>query len=110
MARILVVDDDSEQAEMRCVLLREGGHDATAAYSPEAALKSYRRRRPDVVLMDLKLPRAEDGMGLLRDLGPEARVVILSGSRVIPSVDGAARVLRKPCSSATLLKAIRELA
>jgi CheY-like chemotaxis protein len=111
MGRLLVVDDDSEQLDVRCLVLRNAGHDVASALSAAAALESFETRRPDLVIMDLRLPRVEDGMRLLRELGAEARVVVLTGSRLQDgSVPGAARVLKKPCSSKTLLRAIAELA
>ncbi len=110
MARLLVVDDDAEQLGLRCLVLRNAGHDVVPAQSRTAALASFQAHRPDLVVMDLRLPRTEDGLELLQDLGAEARVVVLSGAGVEGAVDGAARVLKKPCSLRTLLRVVSELA
>lgn len=110
MARVLVVDDDAQQLGVRCMLLESAGHEVSGAQSAEAALDAFRRRPPEVVVMDLRLPEVSDGEGLLRDLGPDARVLVLTGLRLNAPPAGAARVLRKPCSSQTLLRAVAELA
>jgi FixJ family two-component response regulator len=110
MARVLVVDDDAQQLGLRCMLLETAGHEVAAAQSAAAALDSYRERRPHVVVMDLRLPRVADGVGLLSDLGADARVVVLTGMGLESLPAGAARLLKKPCSSQALLRAIAELA
>lgn len=111
MRRVLVVDDDAAQLNVRCLVLRNAGYEVASAPSPADAMASYRTSRPDVVVMDLKLPRIEDGIGLLHDLGPDARVVVLTGAKVPPNaVSDGARVLKKPCSCESLLRVIAELA
>ncbi|HZU28408.1 MAG TPA: response regulator [Bryobacteraceae bacterium] len=110
MARVLVVEDDAQQLGMRCMVLRAAGHEVTAAQSPAAAIDSFRDHRPDIVVMDLRLPRISDGEDLLRGLGPDARVLVLTGAALQTPPLGAARVLKKPCSSQVLLRAIAEMA
>ena len=110
MARLLLVEDDAELLELQSLILRRAGHEVLSTQSAEAALKCFQARRPDVVIMDYRIPRPEDGAGLIRDLGPGVRVIVLSGASLKDTVEGAARVLRKPCSPRVLLQAIAELA
>jgi signal transduction histidine kinase len=54
--RILVVDDNQDNAEMMALLLRLNGHEVRTAYDGPAALDSARGQPPDVVLCDIGLP------------------------------------------------------
>src|SRR5262249_13471177 len=54
--RILVVDDNRSNATSLGVLLRALGQDVEMAYDGPAALELVRRRRPDLVLLDIGLP------------------------------------------------------
>ena len=55
--RILVVDDNADSAESLALLLRHAGHQVETAYDGAAALEATRRNPPDVVLLDIALPR-----------------------------------------------------
>ncbi len=54
--RILVVDDNRSNATSLGVLLRALGQEVEMAYDGPAALELVRRRRPDLVLLDIGLP------------------------------------------------------
>src|SRR5579862_6096119 len=103
MARILVVEDDPGQLEVRRLILEQSGYDVVTAQSASEALD----RLPgcQLVLMDLQLPTPEDGMQLIRAASGAARVVVLSGGEPhhMPPVDA---FLTKPCSSRKLLDTI----
>ncbi|MDV2496649.1 MAG: response regulator [bacterium] len=79
-SKILVVDDE----EFFCKELRrflEGkGYDVLEAYSGEEALEVYSQERPDVVLLDIRMP-GKDGLETLKelkDLDPEASVIMVT--------------------------------
>ena len=55
--RILVVDDDSDCAESTATLLRIYGHSPKVVSDGLAALKAAETHRPDVVLLDIALPK-----------------------------------------------------
>lgn len=81
--RILVVDDNRDSAESLALLLRFTGHEVQTAYEGEAALETARTQRPDVVLLDIGLPRM-DGLEvahrLRHDLAlTDALLVALTG-------------------------------
>ena len=54
--RVLVVDDNVDQADTTAVLLRVSGHDVRVAYSGPAALEVAVEYRPDLALLDIGLP------------------------------------------------------
>ena len=84
-ARILVVDDDVEIRQLLGEELRDLGHESIYAADGEHALSLVQRERPDLILLDLRLPR-DDGFSVLERLRtiPEAAsipVIVFSGMR-----------------------------
>ena len=66
--RILVADDHADTREMYALYLRMCGYDVEfAADGREAIRKGRRKRRPDVVVMDLQMPTL-DGWGAIQRL------------------------------------------
>jgi CheY-like chemotaxis protein len=55
--RILIVDDNKDSAESLAMLLRIIGHEVVAAYDGEQAVEAARATRPDVVLLDIGMPK-----------------------------------------------------
>jgi two-component system phosphate regulon response regulator PhoB len=56
MARVLIVEDEADIAELLRFSLELEGHEAALAVTGAAALEQIERRPPDVVLLDLLLP------------------------------------------------------
>ncbi|PWS37107.1 response regulator [Falsiroseomonas bella] len=87
--RILVAEDEILAAlAIEDELLGEG-YAVEVAADGQAALEAARRRMPDLLLTDLRMPRL-DGIGLiraLRGMAPLLPVVVMTG--YVPS-DGAA--------------------
>jgi PAS domain S-box-containing protein len=69
--RVLVVDDNVDQADSVALLLRASGHDVRVAYSGPTALEAALACRPDIVLMDIGLPEM-DGYEVARRLRQQA--------------------------------------
>ncbi|MDQ6620698.1 MAG: ATP-binding protein [Pseudomonadota bacterium] len=57
--RLLVVDDNRDAADTLCVLLQMLGHEARVAYDGESALDEAQDYRPDMVLLDIGMPKAD---------------------------------------------------
>jgi len=55
--RILVVDDNRDSAESLAVLLQLSGHDVRAVYDGAQAMKSGPTFRPEIVILDLGMPK-----------------------------------------------------
>src|SRR5919107_1112034 len=64
-ARVLVVEDDDAIADVLRRSLRAEGHDVRSARDGVEALRASEEFMPDLVLLDLGLPRL-DGMEVLR--------------------------------------------
>jgi CheY-like chemotaxis protein len=80
--RVLVVDDSPDMCETTLMLLQLWGYDVSVAADGPAALDCVAAYRPDVVLLDLALPRM-NGYEVARRLRgmamPQPFLVSLSG-------------------------------
>lgn len=68
--KVLIVDDNEDSAESLASLMRLFGHDARTAYDGLAALEEARTYLPDVMLLDIGLPKL-DGYGVAERLRQE---------------------------------------
>src|SRR5258706_15472375 len=81
--RILIVDDDIDYVHSMATLLRAKGHEVGLAINATVALSVARSFRPDIVMLDAKLPNG-DGRLLAAQLRREAgledmRIVCVTG-------------------------------
>jgi signal transduction histidine kinase/CheY-like chemotaxis protein len=81
--RVLVVDDNTDNAELLKILLEEEGHETFMAHDGVEGLAAAERLRPDVVLMDLGLPRI-DGFDACRRIreqpwGKQVLMIAITG-------------------------------
>lgn len=71
MARILLVDDERVVAWAMRYSLSDDGHEVFAAYDGVEALALAERHRPDLIILDIMLPRL-DGLEVCRTLRRDA--------------------------------------
>jgi len=78
---ILAVDDDKALLPAIVDLLSMIGYRMITAEDGQAAVDTYRRNRPDAVLMDRNMPRMNgvDAARHILKIDPNAKVVLLSG-------------------------------
>ncbi|HEY3703549.1 MAG TPA: response regulator [Terracidiphilus sp.] len=79
--RVLVVDDDIRVADSMASILSAGGHEATPAYSAEAAIKMAARITPHAVISDVVMGPVS-GIELanhMREHFPNCKVLLISG-------------------------------
>ena len=82
MAKVLVIDDEQGIRSLLDTLLRRKGYDVIVAESGQKGLECFRQERPDVLVLDLKMP-GMDGLTVLRQvrsLDPIMPVIILTGA------------------------------
>jgi len=117
MSRVLLVEDDADQLEIRKLLLEHAGHEVVSAQDAESARELFARWPPEIALVDLRLKTDNDGLDLVREFRtarPALRILVLSGwveglaGRVEAAMVDA--VLPKPSGSGTLLKTVARLA
>ena len=78
---ILVVDDDPQIRTLLIDVLVEDGYAAHSAVDGVAAIKSFVENRPDLILLDVDMPRLRgvETLVVLRALSPETRIIMISG-------------------------------
>lgn len=103
MARVLIVEDDADQLELRRLILEAAGHQVATASDWRAALE--RGLECEVAVVDL-IPHSSE---ILNGLPESTRVILLTGREVESGSVRADRILVKPCPSAKLLAVIAEL-
>jgi two-component system response regulator MprA len=113
--RVLVVEDDEEIADVVRRALRQAGHEVRTAGDGVAALSAADEFVPDLVVLDLGLPRL-DGVEVARRLRAESDVPILiltarteTDDRVSGLDSGADDYLVKPFELSELLARTRAL-
>jgi DNA-binding response OmpR family regulator len=114
-AKILIVDDDAEIRQLLGEELRDLGHESIYAADGVQALSLVRRERPDLILLDLRLP-AGDGFCVLERLRriPEVAytpVIVFSSMRSPDAEEralmlGAQEYIHKSFSGSDLTAAI----
>ena len=110
-ATLLLVEDEEALGDVTAALLVAHGARVMRAAHPDAALRLLDAGASiDIVLSDIVMPGALDGLGLarrLREQRPELPVVLISGFTNRPMADGEFTVLRKPCAPDELLAALQ---
>lgn len=79
---ILVVDDESDVRDLLSKFLTRRGYKVQTAADGEAAIEAIREGRPDIVLLDIRLPKI-DGLSVLqrlRDESDDVAIITMSGS------------------------------
>jgi len=112
---ILVVEDESDLSDLLCFILRRSGNEVIVAHDGQMALDLWRERDPELVLLDLGLPKVS-GWDVCHTISTESStpVMIVSGNDdeedMVRGLDaGAADYVCKPFSPRLLLARIRTL-
>jgi two-component system response regulator AtoC len=107
MAIILIIDDEPDITSTLARFFERSRHEVVVAHTAAEGLATYRKARPDLVLLDLHLPDAS-GLDVLASLqGEEAVVIMITGQGDIEvAVEsmraGAENFLPKPVELAHL--------
>lgn len=114
-AKILVVDNDARvRAALRAVIASSPGLSvAGEASSRSAAYVANQALAPDVVVLDILLPTAEDGLEALRHLAATGRAVVALSIReelrAASFAAGAVAFVEKYAGPDALLETLREV-
>jgi len=115
---ILVVDDVADNVEILQLRLESQGYEVATATDGEAALEAIRDQRPDLVLLDIMMPKL-DGIATVKALKADPGLsfipVILVTARadskdVVAGLEaGADDYLTKPVDQAALMARVRAM-
>jgi len=113
--KLLVVDDDKDIVETTKNLLSREGYVVVTALDGEEALNKIKEENPDIIILDLNLPKL-NGFEVLKEVRDKFKdrwrpVIILSGATELESVKKcysleADHYLTKPCTIEMLLRGI----
>lgn len=120
---VLVVDDDPDMVETVCMMLESRGYEVGRAYDGIEGEEAIRKRRPDLLVLDVMMPR-KNGYILCAQLKQDSAtrnipVILLTAvGEAVPSTsyshaDGMATeaddYIPKPVDGPTLIKAMQRL-
>ncbi len=118
MATVLVVDDEADLRELVRLNLSLDGHRVVGAADGDEALHLAGRENPDVILLDIMMPRRDgwETLGAIKaDNGGLAEVPVLmlsahsdEGDQLCAAIEGAIRYITKPFSVDTLRSAVNQ--
>ena len=115
MAKIMTVDDSVFERKVISDILTKAGHTTVEADSGEKALEIYPGEKPDVVLMDLRMPGIGGAEAIKRIFAsdPKAKIIVVSIVRDQETMDeliklGAKDYVKKPVTPDKLNQAIQK--
>ena len=76
--KILIADDSSFMRNiLKSILQAQGFSNFVECSNGKECIKEFRSEKPDLVLLDIVMPEV-DGLGVLRNIGTTAKVIIVS--------------------------------
>lgn len=115
MARIALVDDDRNILTSVKMTLEGEGFEIDTYSDGQSALEAFYRKQPDIVVLDIKMPRM-DGMDLLQKMRPKISSPVIFLTSKDDEIDevlglrmGADDYIIKPFSQRLLVARIRAL-
>jgi CheY-like chemotaxis protein len=91
--RVLVVEDEQALNAAYKIILEKGGYDVAIAFDGNEALESVKAQTPDIILLDLKMPRM-DGIAFLETYQPKLlkqkpKIIVFSNFDLQDEIDRA---------------------
>jgi two-component system, OmpR family, response regulator ChvI len=113
MATIALVDDDRDLLALLATMLESEGYDVVTYLDGPTALDGFKRVRPDLAILDIRMPQM-DGVELLGRLRQKSDVPVIFLTGRLDEVDeviglriGADDFIRKPFSQCVLIERVR---
>jgi DNA-binding response OmpR family regulator len=117
-SRVLIVEDEPHILEILSFILDVEGFEVVSAADGELAMLALQRERPDVVVLDLMLPR-KNGFEVLKQIkgDPDLKsipIVVLTAKgqaqdRRLAEEMGVDTFMTKPFANSEVIEAIRRL-
>lgn len=96
MKKLVIIDDEMGIVDEVVDFFREEGFEVHAADTGKEGIECVRRVRPDILILDIKLPDMSglDILRKMRELSPETRVIVNTGYVDQDIIDEAERLGR----------------
>jgi len=109
---ILVIEDDADSNVAIQEILRDEGYACAAALNGDEGFRLLVEEEPDLVLLDIALPRMS-GMEFLAHKSAvravaEIPVIVMTGLTSLPKLDKIVAVLRKPFDLEVMVDLVRQ--
>lgn len=76
MATLLIVEDDVKTNEAICEYLKSAGHETIPAYDGAEAIRRFQEKNPDLVVLDIMLPKMT-GLAVLHEIRQTSNLPVL---------------------------------
>ena len=103
MASVLVVDDEPGIREFLQIMLDREGYDVSCAANGREAINFFKKKRYDVVVADIRMPKVNgfEVLNRIKELSPETNVIMITAyasfeSAVESMKEGAYDYITKP--------------
>ena len=114
--KILIVDDEEDFVDMVKMRLKANGYETSEAYNGTEGLKKAENENPDLILLDIMMPK-KDGYTMLRELKVKDAtksipVIVLtakSGMKELFEIEGVRDFITKPFDSEDFLLRIAKV-
>ncbi len=116
-AKLLIIDDEPDLVEALQLRFMSSGFEVETAPDGDAGLDKVRSWMPDVVLLDVAMPKLS-GWEVCRALRSEGRTrelpVVVMTAAILPDVEerarecGASAIVRKPFDDRQLVRTVRD--
>jgi len=113
--KILIVEDNADWREVLTIVVRRSGYEVAVARTGEEAVAQARRVQPDLILMDIGLPRMSGDQATAQlkadPATKEIPIVVQTAFGTGPSAKraleaGAVEILHKPITIADIQKTL----
>ena len=117
---VLIVDDDPDLVETVCMMLEDKGYEVGKAYDGLEGEEAIKQRRPDLLVLDVMMPR-KDGYKLCAELKANSAtrdipiILLTAVGEAVPTTSythaqgmstEAEEYIPKPVDSKTLVEAV----
>ena len=113
MVKAIVVDDEEDSADSIAQSLEIGGIDVLAkGHDGEQAFQLYKKLKPDVILLDMKMPNFDGGYAIekIKVEDPNAKIIVVTAFTDYDfDKNEVSAIFYKPYEFEELLDAIKEL-
>ncbi|OGC05231.1 hypothetical protein A2276_04765 [candidate division WOR-1 bacterium RIFOXYA12_FULL_43_27] len=117
MSKLLLIDDEREFVEMLSVVLKRAGNQMLEAFNGEDGIKIAKKEKPDVILLDINMPKMDGHEVALRLKNDEETkmipIIIVTAKKDSETISRSfdlevADYITKPFENSVLLEKIKK--